>query len=182
MAPENTSATPTTKTKEQPKQRVSVSDERKAHPSSANARRMSSATKTDASNQPQSLQAYHPTQNAAAQRKNDKAATKNCSKSRETKHAPKAPIIATKTSFLPSHEYRSAEDVQAAVDEMREFFQTEATMPLHYRRGILVKLRAYLKKHEKEALQALTDDLGKCSFEGYATELGIVYEEIRFCL
>ena len=32
MAPENTSATPTTKTKEQPKQRVSVSDERKAHP------------------------------------------------------------------------------------------------------------------------------------------------------
>lgn len=60
MAPENTSATPTTKTKEQPKQRVSVSDERKAHPSSANARRMSSATKTDASNQPQSLQAYHP--------------------------------------------------------------------------------------------------------------------------
>ena len=55
-------------------------------------------------------------------------------------------------------------------------------MPLHYRRGILVKLRAYLKKHEKEALQALTDDLGKSSFEGYATELGIVYDEIRFCL
>lgn len=182
MAPENTSATPTTKTKEQPKQRVSVSDERKAHPSSANARRMSSTTKTDASNQPQSLQAYHPTQNTAAQRKNDKAATNNCSKSRETKHAPKAPIIATKTSFLPSHEYHSAEDAQAAVDEMREFFQTGATMPLHYRRGILVKLRSYLKKHEKEALQALTDDLGKCSFEGYATELGIVYDEIRFCL
>lgn len=90
MAPENTSATPTTKTKEQPKQRVSVSDERKAHPSSANARRMSSATKTDASNQPQPLQAYHPTQNTAAERKNDKAATNNCSKSRETKHAPKA--------------------------------------------------------------------------------------------
>ena len=104
MAPENTSATPTTKTKEQPKQRVSVSDERKAHPSSANARRMSSATKTDASNQPQSLQADLPTQNAAAQRKNDKTATKNRSKSRETKHAPKAPIIATKTSFLPSRE------------------------------------------------------------------------------
>lgn len=113
MAPENNSATPTTNTKEQPKQRVSVSDERKAHPSSANARRMSSATKTDASNQPQPLQAHHPTQNAAAQRKNDKAATKNCSKSRETKHAPKAPIIAIKTSFLPSREYHSAEDVQA---------------------------------------------------------------------
>ena len=46
MAPENTSATPTTETEEQPKQRVSVSDERKAHPSSANARRMSSAAKT----------------------------------------------------------------------------------------------------------------------------------------
>ena len=82
MAPENTSATPTTKTKEQPNQRVSVSNERKAHPSSANARRMSSATKTDASNQPHSLQADHPTQNAAAQLKNDKAATKNRAKSK----------------------------------------------------------------------------------------------------
>ena len=101
MAPENTSATPTTKTKEQPKQRVSVSDERKAHPSSANARRMSSATKTDASNQPQSLQADLPTQNAAAQRKNDKTATKNRSKSRETKHAPKAPIICLPMVGLP---------------------------------------------------------------------------------
>lgn len=65
---------------------------------------------------------------------------------------------------------------------MREFFQTGTTMPLHYRRSILVKLRSYLKKHEEEALQALTDDLGKSSFEGYATELGIVYDEIRFCL
>lgn len=182
MAPENTSATPTTETGEQPKQRVSVSDERKAHPSSANARRMSSAAKTDDSNQSPSPQTDNPTQNATAQCRDDKAAPKKRSIRKETKRASEAPIDAPKASFRPSREYHSAEDVQAAVDEMREFFQTGATMPLHYRRSILVKLRAYLKKHEKEALQALTDDLGKSNFEGYATELGIVYDEIRFCL
>lgn len=83
MAPENTSATPTTETEEQPKQRVSVSDERKAHPSSANARRMSSAAKTDDSNQSPSPQTDNPTQNVATQRQIDKAAPKNAQHARK---------------------------------------------------------------------------------------------------
>lgn len=101
MAPENTSATPTTETEEQPKQRVSVSDERKAHPSSANARRMSSAAKTDDSNQSPSPQTDNPTQNVATQRQIDKAAPKKRSARKETKHALKTPMDAPKPSFPP---------------------------------------------------------------------------------
>ena len=74
--------------------------------------------------------------------------------------------------------YTCAADVQAAVDSMHEWFETEKTLPLHFRRSVLHSLRAYLKKHEEEVLEALHSDLGKAPFEGYATELGIVYDEI----
>lgn len=93
-----------------------------------------------------------------------------------------APMPTADAKQHPKHEYHSAADVQAAVDEMRAYFQTNVTLPLHFRRSQIEALRAYLKKHETEALQALTEDLGKSSFEGYATELGIVYDEIRHCL
>lgn len=180
MAPENTSATPTTESKTEPKQRVSVSNEQKAHPSSANARRMSNASKPKVSNQCQTTHDGHTVQ--TEYRQNGKPAPKKRSERNESKRTPMASSDVPKANPIPKCEYRCAEDVQAAVGEMREFFQTGTTMPLHYRRSVLVKLRSYLKKHEEEALQALTDDLGKSSFEGYATELGIVYDEIRFCL
>lgn len=182
MAPENTSATPTTESKTEPKQRVSVSDERKAHPSSANARRMSNASKPKVPNQHQTAHDGSTAQTETEYCQKGKPTPKKRSDSNESGRISMASTDIPKANLIPKCEYRSAEDVQAAVDEMREFFQTGTTMPLHYRRSILVKLRSYLKKHEEEALQALTNDLGKSSFEGYATELGIVYDEIRFCL
>lgn len=78
--------------------------------------------------------------------------------------------------------YHSAQDIQEAVDAMRAYFRTNATLPLHFRRTQIEALRSYLKKHEEEALEALKADLGKSEFEGYATELGIVYDEISYCL
>ena len=78
--------------------------------------------------------------------------------------------------------YTCAADVQTAVDSMHAWFETGKTLPLHYRRNILQALRTYLKKHEDEVLDALHEDLGKAPFEGFATELGIVYDEIRLCL
>lgn len=78
--------------------------------------------------------------------------------------------------------YESLEDVQSAVEEMRAHFNTGATRSLYSRRTTLRALLGYLKDHEDEALSALTEDLGKARFEGYATELGIVYDEIRLCL
>ncbi len=86
------------------------------------------------------------------------------------------------TSAKQQDTYTCSDDVQAAVDSMHAWFETGKTLPLHYRRGILQSLRNYLKKHEDEILKALHEDLGKAPFEGYATELGIVYDEIHLCL
>lgn len=97
-----------------------------------------------------------------------------------TTMSPNDPTAAPSTSHAP--EYTCAADVQASVDSMRAWFDTGATLPLHFRRNVLQSLRSYLKKHENEALCALREDLGKAAFEGYATELGIVYDEIRLCL
>lgn len=84
-------------------------------------------------------------------------------------------------SSSPSPLYASAADVKAAVAEMKAWFETGATLSLHVRRRALESLHATLKHHEAEILEALTADLGKSRFEGYATELGIVYDELKLC-
>lgn len=78
--------------------------------------------------------------------------------------------------------YNSAASVEAAAQEMRDFFATGATRDVAFRRDALTKLKAYLKANEQRVLDALHADLGKAPFEGYATELGIVYDEINLCL
>ncbi len=82
-----------------------------------------------------------------------------------------------------SHDvFESVDDVSAVIARMDDYYRTGATKDVEFRVRMLRKLRAYLKEHEAEALQALRDDLGKSDFEGYATELGLVYDEIKTCL
>ncbi|MDJ1649718.1 MULTISPECIES: aldehyde dehydrogenase [Gordonibacter] len=83
-------------------------------------------------------------------------------------------------STIPT--YESIADVEAAAQKMRDFHATGATLQVEYRRRALQQLRAYLKANEDRILAALQADLGKAPFEGYATELGIVYDEISTCL
>ena len=66
--------------------------------------------------------------------------------------------------------YESIADVEAAAQKMRDFFLTGATLDVDYRRQALAKLKAYLKANEERILSALTADLGKAPFEGYAPE------------
>lgn len=74
----------------------------------------------------------------------------------------------------------SMADVQNQINEMEAFFETGATLPVDFRLRQLRRLQAYLLAHEQEALDALHADLGKSAFESYATELWLVYDEIRF--
>ncbi|MGI6104677.1 MAG: aldehyde dehydrogenase [Raoultibacter sp.] len=78
--------------------------------------------------------------------------------------------------------YASLDNLEAALADMRAFHLSGATRSLEYRRSALQNMRTYLKENEERALGALQADLGKSAFEGYATELGIVYDEIRYCL
>ena len=78
--------------------------------------------------------------------------------------------------------YENVADVEAAAQRMRAFYATGATLDVAYRRRALEQMRAYLKANEERVLAALTADLGKAPFEGYATELGLVYDEINTCV
>lgn len=76
----------------------------------------------------------------------------------------------------------SAADVQDIIDAMRQYFQTGETLSVDFRIRQLNRLGAYLRAHEQDVLDALHADLGKSVFESYATELGLVYDEIRCCI
>lgn len=77
---------------------------------------------------------------------------------------------------------KSADDVQKIVDRLSAYFQSGVTLPVDFRMLQLKRMQAYLRAHEREALEALHADLGKSEAEAYATELGMIYDELRFCL
>ena len=68
------------------------------------------------------------------------------------------------------------------LEKQRRYFRTGATLPISFRKSMLMKLRDELKLREKEIIEALHEDLGKSDFEAYATEIGIVYGEISYLL
>ena len=75
--------------------------------------------------------------------------------------------------------FESLDNVRAQAQRMQDYFVTGATTPIEHRRRALDDLKAWLKANEERVLDALHADLGKAPFEGYATELGIVYDEIN---
>ncbi|MHB8128383.1 MAG: aldehyde dehydrogenase [Mobilitalea sp.] len=72
------------------------------------------------------------------------------------------------------------QDIIAIIEKQREFFTTGRTRESSFRLEHLTRLSESIKKHESEILDALKKDLNKAPFEAYATEIGIVLEEIRF--
>ncbi len=68
------------------------------------------------------------------------------------------------------------------VSAQREFFSSGKTRPVSFRADALKRLRAAIKEREDDILRALSADLNKPPFEGYMTELGMVYDEISFVL
>ncbi len=71
---------------------------------------------------------------------------------------------------------------QVIFNKQKAFFQSHQTKPYEFRKNQLKKLKEVIEKHETEVLQALSDDFGKPSFESYVTEVGFMYEEIKYYL
>ena len=69
-------------------------------------------------------------------------------------------------------------EIQLCLSEMRTFFLSGTTQEVRWRKKQLVTLRQSISEYEGAILKALYEDLGKSDFEGFATELGIVYAEI----
>ncbi|WP_075982720.1 aldehyde dehydrogenase [Bacillus massilinigeriensis] len=74
------------------------------------------------------------------------------------------------------------ENYSNLITKQNNFFRTNKTKKLDFRREALEKLRAAIKQKEKDLLAALKADLNKSEFDAYTTEIGVVLEEIRFTL
>jgi aldehyde dehydrogenase (NAD+) len=64
----------------------------------------------------------------------------------------------------------------------RRFFDAGNTRPYAFRRSQLKKLKSTLKKHEPAILEALHADLRKHPMEAFASEVGLLYDEINHAL
>ena len=69
--------------------------------------------------------------------------------------------------------------IKSVFNKQKEFFNSGKTNDINVRIDTLNKLKQVIKVNENKILEALRKDLGKSNFEGYATEVGIVYDEIN---
>jgi aldehyde dehydrogenase (NAD+) len=69
-------------------------------------------------------------------------------------------------------------ELQNIIEEQSAFFQSGATLDIHFRLKALQKFRKLLFDFDREIMEALRLDLGKHPFESYASEHGLVLQEI----
>ncbi len=72
--------------------------------------------------------------------------------------------------------------IHRIVSCQRAYFRSGATLSVHRRKKALNALLREVTMKEGALLAALRTDLGKASYEGYMTEVGLVRDEIRFHL
>ena len=70
-------------------------------------------------------------------------------------------------------------DINLIFNKQKEFFNLGKTKDINFRIEALKKLKRVIKENEDKILEALKRDLGKSNFESYATEIGLVYDEIN---
>ena len=68
------------------------------------------------------------------------------------------------------------------LEKQRDYFNSGATRDLDFRIDKLRTLKKSIVKNEKQILEALWADLHKSEFEAYATEIGIILDEINFAI
>ncbi|KAF5048972.1 Aldehyde dehydrogenase [anaerobic digester metagenome] len=66
----------------------------------------------------------------------------------------------------------------AIIQRQRDFFHTNVTKDIRFRAEQLRKLKSLLQTNEKRLCEAIYVDFRKGEFETYATELGILYNDI----
>ena len=70
----------------------------------------------------------------------------------------------------------------AILDRHRAFFASGRTRDAGFRADCLRKLDGWIRGHDTEIMAALKTDLNKAPFEAYATEVGVVLDELKFTL
>lgn len=67
-------------------------------------------------------------------------------------------------------------------EKQKSFFKTGRTLDINFRIEQLKRLKSVIKAKEEKILEALNSDLRKSRFEGYITEISLVYEEINLSI
>lgn len=68
------------------------------------------------------------------------------------------------------------------MQKQREYFRAGETKNVAFRLRQLERMAKWIDQNEEDIMEALKQDLHKSPFEAYATEIGIVKEEIRYTL
>lgn len=71
------------------------------------------------------------------------------------------------------------ENILNIFNKQKEFFYSNETKNVEFRINSLKKLRSIIKENEDAIMEALYKDLKKSNFEAFATEIGILYDELN---
>ncbi len=71
---------------------------------------------------------------------------------------------------------------EAIIGTQRAFFAQGKTKDVAFRRTALEGLAAWIRGNDTEILAALREDLNKAPFEAYATEVGVVLDELKLAI
>ena len=69
-------------------------------------------------------------------------------------------------------------EIQNIINRQKDFFESGTTLDVNFRLDVLKRLKALLIKHEKDCYEALRADFNKPEFETYASENGLVLQEL----
>ncbi|HMX60527.1 MAG TPA: aldehyde dehydrogenase [Chitinophagales bacterium] len=72
--------------------------------------------------------------------------------------------------------------IKSTIDKQRDYFESNATRDVDFRIQQLKNFKKALQHHESAIFEALQADFRKSNFETYATELGIIYDEVNCML
>ncbi|MBP1755770.1 MAG: NAD-dependent aldehyde dehydrogenase [Firmicutes bacterium] len=72
------------------------------------------------------------------------------------------------------------QNIETIINSQRQFFAQGNTKSIPRRLEYLTRMKQAILRHEEDILEALKNDLNKHPFEAYATEIGMVLEEISF--
>jgi len=76
----------------------------------------------------------------------------------------------------------TSSEIQSLLNKQRTYYNSGATIPVKFRVEQLKKLYSAVKKYQNEINNALTEDLGKSSFEGFMCESGLALTEISYMI
>ncbi|MCF0148885.1 MAG: aldehyde dehydrogenase [Clostridium sp.] len=71
------------------------------------------------------------------------------------------------------------EEILNIFNKQKEYFNTNETLDINFRINTLKKLKMIIKENEELIIEALYKDLKKSDFEAFATEIGILYDELN---